>query len=659
MEKKKKKTNEEHGAGFEGTDDLLSTYLQDTPKSRITKWPDVLMSFEDWVESSSSLLDEGVRMGKSDVSNIKGNYTIGFEFEVSVKDGFEEAIFDDIDDTPSVDFDDWYNGFEYYEGYTWDTFQENKPPNYNGTFVSLEDWYMNNLQGRLEVLLLAVENVDPKYGWDDRVNYSIIQNSYYVKFFGMTIDSTQNLVDSWRRDKNSSEQTNLDLIDGDEGDADGFPLIDETDFGRLAVRTKTGSLSLYQLDFPQFVNVFGPLKLVKGNWFYDSELYQSFEKVDRRKARKAFKFLQRGMENEASPIDYIDNFVDSEFPGEKLKVVTEGTIGVDGEIITPPYPLKTGLKKLKRILEAIDDDPYLFTNEQTGLHATMGDWTKNEVESIDWLKFLVIYGTDNALKMFGRQTNHFTPSKINRIIQALEDDELLDLSDWNNSQSDFEEINNIVMNESDKFSAFNLSKLQGKGILEFRGFGNEDYEKRSDEILFEIQKMIYAIEIASTPGLFRNEYLKGLYKLQRNLGTPTSELISYYKIYTDLPKYILKEDAITIFIRALKEVSFDSSTSFIVQFLNNLDIRELRREIRKDINRKKIVDPNRMNPSFGDQILEAILSAWRGTIANVKMFNIISDELLSSKGLRQLMKLYPPKGGLRKALIRIRDEMLK
>ena len=652
MEKKKKKTNEEHGAGFEGTDDLLSKYLQDTPKSRITKWPDVLMSFEDWVESSSSLLDEGVRMGKSDVSNIKGNYTIGFEFEVSVKDGYEEVMNDDIDDTPSVDFDDWYNGFEYYEGYTWDSFKDNPPFGYpNEDIKSIREYF--EMGDKVSFFIEALLNVEPKYGWNDEANQDILLKSdTYTEF-----ETTQELIDYW---KNSSTLTGHSIND--------FPL-SSFDFVNLSINTKYGRQKLSELTFLGSRVIFGPFNSQEGKWFLESDFFESYQEFDLEQARLAFNYLmtETSIETETLfPITYIDNFVNSEFPSEKLKVVAEGTIGVDGEIITPPYPLKTGLKKLKRILDAIDDDPYLFTNEQTGLHATMGDWTKNEVESIDWLKFLVIYGTDNALKMFSRQTNHFTPSKINKIIQALEDNELLDLSDWNNSPSDFEEINNIVMNESDKFSAFNLSKLQGKGILEFRGFGNEDYEKRSDEIIFEIQKMIYAIEIASTPGLFRNEYLKGLYKLQRNLETPTSELISYYKIFTDLPKYILKEDAITIFIKVLKEVSFDSVTHHrIIQFFNNLDIRELRREILKDISSKKIVDTKRMNPSFGDQILEAITSpwTWEEIIPNEKVFKNIFDtrinKVLSSKGLQQLMKLYPPKGGLRKAIIRIRDKRIQ
>jgi hypothetical protein len=394
-------------------------------------------------------------------------------------------------------------------------------------------------------------------------------------------------------------------------------------------------------------------------WFYDTSFYQEYVERDRQDAEEQFNFLldSSGYSSNDGPdkIEYVEYFVNEKFPNERLEVVPEQTARVDGEIVTPPYPLESGLTMLKKILDAIDNDRYLFTNEKTGLHATMGDWSSDEARKIDWLKFLVIYGTESALKKFGRETNYFTPSKINDIIHSLQFEDFYDdrVSTWSRDPEAFKEVNKAVFKQSGKFSAFNFSKLLDKGILEFRGFGNANYEEEADDIIFEIRKMIYAIEIASTPGLFRQEYLKGLYKL-RKTAIPHSKYLleEYYKNYVELPPYIKKEDAVTIFLTVMRKIS-TQMPRLVVKFFDSLPIKPLREEIRKDVDRKKITRPNRMNPPFGEEIITELFELRR--IQKPETVDEFADALLDSKGFQKLMKLYPPSGNLEDRINRIRE----
>lgn len=79
-------------------------------------------------------------------------------------------------------------------------------------------------------------------------------------------------------------------------------------------------------------------------------------------------------------------------------------IGV--EVISKPYPSLAGMKDLFAALKLIEEDPRLYTSQETGLHINIGTFT---VDDIDILKFFAIMGQTGALSLepFERLGNRF------------------------------------------------------------------------------------------------------------------------------------------------------------------------------------------------------------------------------------------------------------
>lgn len=204
----------------------------------------------------------------------------------------------------------------------------------------------------------------------------------------------------------------------------------------------------------------------------------------------------------------------SHMPGSKnWAVVADQTEGIKlAEIITPAWPADQALDQMQAVLDIIDRDPNLRTNRATGMHINIGTFTEQQVESIDWLKFLLIFEADRALKYFSRESNMMALDRIPEIITGLEKNNLGQY--YRNVKS----INDIVRSASGKFSAVNLSKLKyfsekDGGIIEIRAPGNAGYEQRGDYIKQLIQRAIRALSIAENPAAYKKQYLSKLYRI--------------------------------------------------------------------------------------------------------------------------------------------------
>ena len=159
--------------------------------------------------------------------------------------------------------------------------------------------------------------------------------------------------------------------------------------------------------------------------------------------------------------------------------------------------------------------PQGYTGQPTGLHVNIGTFDKNDIDKVDWLKFLMIMNAERVLTQFDRTYNLYAPDKLPEIIKKLQDNDIVAY------QSQIKKINSIVRTSSDKYSAINLSKLNNYGIIELRAPGNTGYEKAGAFLEQTILRIVRALELASDPDKYKNEYISMLYKRYGKETSPT------------------------------------------------------------------------------------------------------------------------------------------
>lgn len=199
--------------------------------------------------------------------------------------------------------------------------------------------------------------------------------------------------------------------------------------------------------------------------------------------------------------------------GEELNDVSkwivkdEETYDVDAEIVSPVYNINTGIQKLNQVLNLIKTDENIYTNNGCGLHINLGTWKRNEIDNIDWLKFLVVYRADRVLREFSREYNNYAGDRMPDILKGYLE---YDLSEF---YKDLPEINRRVIRLSQKMSSINLSKLYNHGIIEIRAPGGTGYENRAEYLTNEIKRALRALKIAGDSEAYKKEYIIKLYKM--------------------------------------------------------------------------------------------------------------------------------------------------
>jgi hypothetical protein len=179
--------------------------------------------------------------------------------------------------------------------------------------------------------------------------------------------------------------------------------------------------------------------------------------------------------------------------------------GVGIEIISPPTPAKEALKELKEVFEFMREHN-VITNHSTGLHVNISiPGIKNK---LDPLKLVLFMGDEYILKKFDRVTNPFSKAQTVQIIQHMQGTGALP-----QSGKELEDAAREALAASGKYSSVNLNHLQDAGYLEFRALGGSNYHAQFENIQDTVGRWLSVIDIACTPELDRQEYLKKLHKL--------------------------------------------------------------------------------------------------------------------------------------------------
>lgn len=286
----------------------------------------------------------------------------------------------------------------------------------------------------------------------------------------------------------------------------------------------------------------------------DSDIIENFEEYIRDNLEDEIDNLQ------ADPYQYTKNLfkdvidIREVTSDQSIHGTDENSKGV--ELITNVYnDLDKFLNDLKNAFSLIDDHGY--TNHSTGLHINIGTWDSET--QIDLLKFMLIIGNDRILIDFDREVNAYAEYTIPRIIKFLRDKDL--------SQQEYKKsiqiVNNYILSNADKREFINFEKLKNQGYIEIRAMGGEDYQLKFKKVENYIRFITRALDIASDPNMYREDYLKKLYKVAKPNITARESKINKFIDYINsigavsriTRKNIRSGEIADLFIRSLEKAS--------------------------------------------------------------------------------------------------------
>lgn len=213
-------------------------------------------------------------------------------------------------------------------------------------------------------------------------------------------------------------------------------------------------------------------------------------------------------------------------------------IGV--ELVSSVMPAMEGIAMLNRVLDIMNGEILglqVVTTEQTGLHVNLGVKGKD----IDPVKILVLSGDEHMVNKFDRASNpnsaSIQKSLRNRMQHAAsggthplvardlakEASEILQgIQVGQEDMSRAVEVLNNLKPEG-KLHSINFEKLPS-GYVEYRSIGNKDYHKRREDIRNAVLHMIGITYIATEPSVYRQEFLKKLYRMVQQARPPQEDV---------------------------------------------------------------------------------------------------------------------------------------
>lgn len=276
------------------------------------------------------------------------------------------------------------------------------------------------------------------------------------------------------------------------------------------------------------------------------------------------------------------------------------------EVISKPYnTIDEGLHALKNALAHIDGSKYK-TNESCGLHVTVGKFTKQEVNSIDLLKFFLLINGDRVLSEYDRNDNNFCDLRyINEVLDNIKEYHHSRRSKFDLYKSSIPKINQHFLKlaksvDESKYSIINLRKLMKDGLIEIRAFGNTGYENKFPSIEKHVRYIIRALDIARDPNAYRKEYLKKIHEYLKGKNKSPSQIHMDIDTFIDIKRlFDVKHDMAHTTDMLLEKISVvlpklnDKKLNNINKNLTTEMVREMKKSfIAADENVKQLVKTN-------------------------------------------------------------------
>ena len=184
------------------------------------------------------------------------------------------------------------------------------------------------------------------------------------------------------------------------------------------------------------------------------------------------------------------------------------------ELISPPMPFREGMVALDRFFAwASSDKRNHYANASTGFHMGVSI-PQQTMDSIDPLKVILLLGDQHILETFHRSANEYTKSSLGIVSKLVKTREFADKAEdlAKKLRGGYEKVAKLILNRylnrAGKYVSINVKD----NYIEFRSAGGNYFEMQQ-EIKDTMMRYVYVMGISAVPELYRNEYMKKLYKL--------------------------------------------------------------------------------------------------------------------------------------------------
>jgi hypothetical protein len=421
-------------------------------------------------------------------------------------------------------------------------------------------------------------DMEPDYEYDERVNS--IQDAYdffydgdynsrgdvtrlrekmtneYYEWLGEAFDSRWDsdeveFVYSYLRENASAEE--IGEILGTEPDADGdYPDPDKQTYLDAAEKVVEESYGNYWYDTAREAaqEEFNQDADLESEWLESRDL-NTMQDIENEYGMSWPHWYPMGNSGERSTEDVANDFQDAigrdvqassnyhsrsvERPSTKSQhyvVEPDGSLEPDDpddqglEFVSPPLPIDViinDLNKVKRWAKAYG----CYTNDSTGLHINISVPNYSR-ENLDFVKLALLMGDEYVLDLFGRAGNTYAKPAIKMVRDQVrqkpdEAERLLNKMKGNLDSLASKAIHSGV---TSKYTSINTKD----GHIEFRSPGGDWLDQNFDQIENTLLRFTVAMSAALNPEMYREEYLKKLYKLltQDQKGDDTIKYFSEY-----------------------------------------------------------------------------------------------------------------------------------
>lgn len=224
----------------------------------------------------------------------------------------------------------------------------------------------------------------------------------------------------------------------------------------------------------------------------------------------------------------------------------QGDDGETGlEFVSPVLPIPEMLSDLDKVAKwAAGAGAY--TNDSTGLHINV---SVPDQTNLDYVKLAMFLGDDYILEQFGRVGNSYAKSALKKIkaTAASNPDRVAEM--MRQFQGGLNQLASKMIHtgSTEKFTSIN----NRDGWIEFRGPGGDwlgEYAAGENKVTNTLLRAVVALDVATKPEAFKQEYYKKLYKTLNPKGDDDS--IQYFARYAagELPK-----SAMMSFVRQIQQ----------------------------------------------------------------------------------------------------------
>jgi len=207
------------------------------------------------------------------------------------------------------------------------------------------------------------------------------------------------------------------------------------------------------------------------------------------------------------------------------------------EFVSPPLPIDEILSDLNKVKKWAKEYG-CYTNDSTGLHINISVPNYSR-ENLDFVKLALLMGDKYVLDAFGRAGNTYAKSAFDIVKRIVRDqpEEAAKLLDKMKGNLDQLATKAIHSGATSKYTSINVKD----GHIEFRSPGGDWLDENFDQIENTLLRFTVAMSAALDPEMYREEYLKKLYKLlsENNKDVDTIKYFSDY-VAGKIPKAALR-----------------------------------------------------------------------------------------------------------------------